>query len=234
MMSSTDKEASTRGHASQEFKMELAAHAHLRTMNLFSNPNNPFKVMQDYIFKMDQVVRRLSLNNGSILGNFKPVTSLAQCPLPLFIDPDGNLLGCFLHGTSEQGVEGISKTNFSESKSAKNGRLYGPGTYFTPTACKAFQYTGQGSSRELLLSAVFLGRPYYPSDTGGVPEDLLKDYDSVIALPRFAWAGRQAHFEIVVPNNSKEPRVFPLLNITAFDDVETKERQESVNMCHTM
>lgn len=107
------------------------------------------------------------------------------------------------HGTARDRAASIARTGFNV-KLARDG-LYGQGCYFTPSPCKAHQY----SDGSMLLCLVHVGRHRFVPQrhSGAAPTGC----DSVIALGGFANDAAQVHTEVVV---FKSARVLPLLRLT--------------------
>lgn len=87
------------------------------------------------------------------------------------VDHDGNERLLF-HGTSDFEVAKTIATEGFDNRTAKNGGLYGRGTYFAAQTCKSAQYaTEEGRSQKasaqmvgtMLLARVAVGHPHYAS-----------------------------------------------------------------------
>jgi hypothetical protein len=180
---------------------------HFNGLHLFADKSNSLLRMQNYILYLEAIVKRLSVNGGSILGDYRPNANHDTSLFPGFINPEGKQMLFLWHGTSPSNVQNISESNFLLSKSKH--QLYGPGTYYTPQVCKALQYTDNDNPC-LLLSAVFIERAYYPKGAGGIPPAQSEHYDTVIAVPAYSNSGKQTHWEFVV---TKETSVVPILKV---------------------
>lgn len=147
---------------------------HVGNMSLWNEYTAEQKAMKNRHVEQTVLVRPMS----------QPPPSCLQ-----FHDCDKNLHELYaFHGTKNATAETIIKTGFDDRVS---GGIYGDGLYFTPSSCKALQYTkcdddGLGT---LLLARVCLGDAYTtkavmnqgirrPPTRDGAP---LSPYDSVIA-----------------------------------------------------
>ncbi|CAJ1413939.1 unnamed protein product [Effrenium voratum] len=113
-----------------------------------------------YEFHKDCIRKKLS----TLPASHKITTNQALSRACRWAELDTNINEVFaLHGTKTCNVDKIVKYGFDE-RLARQGGLYGQGTYFTDESCKSLQYTeargGRGAEGCIILSRVVLGYPH--------------------------------------------------------------------------
>ena len=220
----------TQGLSPPKITLPEGLAAHLNGLDLF-DCNHPFVTMQRFVIYLEQIVRALSMNKGTILGNFMPITDPEVYPLPVFKNPAGDLLMFGFHGTSSKNSEKISETSFQNQKSVR--QLYGSGSYMAIQLCKSLQYTSDQEAC-VLLCAAFLGKnPYFKKTSGGCKDGNVPKYNAVVAVPEWSNIKTQEHFEFVI---REESSVVPILNINLFNDVPKfiQNSSEPADTCYMM
>jgi len=116
------------------------------------------------------------------------------------------------HGTKPALAETLSRTGF-DARVARDGGLYGAGSYFADASCKANQYAREVNAQGehcMLYCRVTMGNTYCTTGqhqgqrrpppnpkTPGMP------YDSILAEQKVAHRGQQGHNEYVVFDNNQ-------------------------------
>jgi hypothetical protein len=180
--------------------------------------HHPMKVMQDFILSQEAKLKSLD-SSLTLLGEFTPIgiehigSTAANCPLPLFVDKNGNFLGFFWHGTNISNQSLIRDSSFRIIGDLAHGPLhgarYGRGGYFASEACKSLNYAGS-SQPYLLLFAVFLGKnPYFTDRDGGVPPGIAAT--ALIAAPQCVRMDRHPHYEFVIFDERQAAPLFSVI-----------------------
>ncbi|CAJ1353155.1 unnamed protein product [Effrenium voratum] len=123
------------------------------------------QLWNSYEFRKEQIRKEESLPASHVVQANKELSKACSWAR---LDADINEV-LVLHGTLPENVDKIASGGFDE-RLARQGGLFGQGSYFTDESCKSFQYSGaydrhaagpSGCEGCIIISRVVLGYPYF-------------------------------------------------------------------------